>query len=58
MSIRRHLRNLTAEEVQELTSKKAKLGATEFEITQQSDGKYALSFLPGDDDFPTEDQSK
>ena len=45
---------LTKEQAAQLESQYAQSGAVEIQIEQQSDGRYALSFLPGDPDFPTE----
>lgn len=57
MSERVELRGLSREQAERLKSEHEQSGATELQIVKQPDGAYTLSFLPGDDDFPTAEES-
>jgi hypothetical protein len=54
MADRVEIRNLTLEQAERLGLEHARKGARDIRITQQPDGLYAFSFLPGESDYPTE----
>lgn len=55
---RKELHNIPASEIERLVTDLEQAGARDIKKTLQGDGHYALSFLPGDPDFPAEDAPK
>jgi len=57
MAKRVEMADLTGEQAERLGARYAQRGAKDILISPQPDGRYTLSFLPGDPDFPTEDDT-
>lgn len=47
-------KDVPAEDLDRVRDVLAATGAKQIQVFQQPDGKYTISFLPGDPDFPTE----